>query len=96
MNLTEAFTLRVAIPEPVDYGGNPWGPRIFVGAGVGRVEGDRLWFRDVRLAELAAVHRRGPLPGGGHDRIPHLRGRIAEPSNQRATAHCTRTIERAN
>ena len=42
MDLKEAFTLRVAIPEPVDYGGTPWGPRIFVGAGVGRVEGDRL------------------------------------------------------
>jgi hypothetical protein len=42
MNLTEAFTMRVAIPEPVDYGDTPWGPRIFVGAGEGRVEGDRL------------------------------------------------------
>jgi hypothetical protein len=31
VNLTEAFTLRVAIPEPVDYGATPWGPRIFVG-----------------------------------------------------------------
>ena len=39
MNLTEAFTLRVAIPEPVDYGDTPWGPRIFVGARGGRVEG---------------------------------------------------------
>ena len=27
---------------------------------------------------------------------PHLRGRIAEPSNQHATAPCTRTIERAH
>ena len=24
MNLTEAFTLRVAIAEPVDYGDTPW------------------------------------------------------------------------
>jgi hypothetical protein len=42
MNLTEAFTLRAAIPEPADYGATPWGPRVFVGAGEGRVEGDRL------------------------------------------------------
>ena len=42
MKLTEAFTLRVAISEPVDYGDTPWGPRMFVGAGEGRVEGDRL------------------------------------------------------
>ena len=36
MNLTEAFTLRVAIPEPVDYGDTPWGPRIFVASRPGR------------------------------------------------------------
>jgi hypothetical protein len=42
MNLTETFTLRGAIPEPVDYGDTPWGPRIFVGAVEGRIEGDRL------------------------------------------------------
>ena len=42
MNLTEAFTIRGAIAEPVDYGATPWGPRIFVGAAEGRLEGERL------------------------------------------------------
>jgi hypothetical protein len=42
MNLREAFILRVAIAEPVDYGSTPWGPRTLIGAGAGRLEGDRL------------------------------------------------------
>ena len=46
MKLTEAFTLRVAIPEPVDYGDTPWGRRIFIAAGEGRLESDRLRAND--------------------------------------------------
>jgi hypothetical protein len=43
MNLKEAFTLVISLPDPIDFGATPWGPRVFFGAAEGgRIEGDRL------------------------------------------------------